>query len=82
MASLVEIQPDHLLQPKRKTGGNDCEPDGAERRCWIQLCLFINTGWVKVPVQFPALAVVARGRAPLPQPYQAKPCIKIRLCLT
>jgi hypothetical protein len=43
-------------------GENDCEPGGAERRSdGVGPCLFIDTRWVKVPVQFLALAVVARS---------------------
>jgi hypothetical protein len=44
--------------------GNDCEAtyrDGAERRYLINTVLIHATGWVKVPVQFLALAVVAGG---------------------
>ena len=56
-----KIQPHRSLQPKRVGRGNDCERDGCGEAVLANTVLIHATGWVKVPVQFLALAVVAKA---------------------
>jgi len=43
--------------------GSDCDPDVRRGGKWINRADSLNTGWVKVPVKFPAVAVAAVRRS-------------------